>query len=259
MNKTSQAYTGFADIYDQIMCSVDYEAWADYVEQLLVRFAKKPRSIVDLACGTGSSTLPFAHRGYQTSGVDLSPAMLERARSKAAHNGLEFKFYEQDLCSLELPEKYDLALLFQDGFNYLLSENELADAINQVYQALNPASLFIFDLTRPSLRSDNDTDSISWADQDGFTLIVESSYSSKEDLWSAQLTVFQKSENGLYKKYQEMHYEKDHDPDLVAKLLEQAGFKLLGIYPSFSLEPAGSSEPKLTFVAETKNDQVAIL
>ncbi len=253
MKKTSQAYTGFADIYDQIMCSVDYEAWADYVEQLLVRFAKKPRSIVDLACGTGSSTLPFAYRGYQTAGVDLSPAMLERARSKTAQKRLPVKFYEQNLCRLELPEKYDLALLFQDGLNYLLSEQQLIEAINQVYSALNPASLFIFDLTRPSLRSGGDTKSLSWADQDDFTLIVESSYSSKEDLWSAHLTVFQQTTDGLYKKFQENHHEKDHEPDLVTRVLEKTGFKILGTYPSFSLEPSANSDPKLTFVAETKS------
>ncbi len=251
MKNPGQPYSGFADIYDQIMCSVDYEAWADYVEQLLNRFSKNPRSLVDLACGTGNSTLPFARRGYLTAGVDLSPEMLERARSKTAQNGLRANFFEQDLRRLDLPEEYDLALLFQDGFNYILSEKELSEAINQVYQALKPGSLFIFDLTRPSLRSDGDTGNVSWADQDDYALIVESSYSSKEDLWSARLTVFQKLENGFYRKFQEMHHEKDHDPDLVARLLEKTGFKLLDIYPSFSLEPAGSSEPKLTFVAET--------
>ncbi len=250
MKKTDEIYTGFAEIYDQIMCSVDYEAWADYIEQLLGRFAKKPSSLVDLACGTGSSTLPFARRGYRTAGVDISAAMLERARCKAAQNGLRVAFYEQDLCRLDLPEKYDLALLFQDGFNYILSKEKLARAIRQVYHALNPSSLFIFDLTRPGMRSGKEKNSICFAEQEDFALILKSNYSSRNDLWSAMLTVFQQTESQLYRKFQEKHYEKDYDPDLIARLLRETGFTLRAIHPSFSIEPAAGSEQKLTFVAE---------
>jgi len=250
VKKTDEIYTGFAEIYDQIMCSVDYEAWADYIEQLLGRFAKKPSSLVDLACGTGSSTLPFAQRGYRTAGVDISAAMLERARCKAAKNGLKIAFYEQDLCRLKLPEKNDLALLFQDGFNYILREEKLARAIRQVYHALNPSSLFIFDLTRPGMRSGGEKNTVCCAEQDNFTLILESAYHSVKDIWSARLTFFQQTESGLYRKFQEKHLEKDYDPDLVTRLLQETGFTLLAIHPSFSIEPAQGFEPKLTFVVE---------
>lgn len=250
MTNNSEPYENFAEIYDQIMCSVDYEAWADYIEELLNRFSRKPVSIIDLACGTGSSTLPFARRGYKVAGVDLSSAMLDQARRKTVRNKLAVPFYEQDLSQLSLPEKYDLALLFQDGFNYLLSDRQLSRAIEQVYRTLNPASLFIFDLTQPRLRSGSDQNRVCFADQDDFALILESNYSSQEDLWSARLTVFQQAASGLYKKYQEAHQEKDHNPDRVIKLLEETGFSMLGLYPSFSLKPARGSEPKLTFVAK---------
>ncbi len=250
MTNNSEPYENFAEIYDQVMCSVDYEAWADYVEELLDRFSRKPVSIIDLACGTGSSTLPFARRGYRVAGVDLSSAMLNQARRKAVKDKLAIPFYERDLGQLNLPEKYDLALLFQDGFNYLLSDGQLSQAMKQVYRTLNPDSLFIFDVTQPGLRSGSDQNRICFADQDDFALILESDYSSREDLWSARLTVFQQTAGGLYRKYQEAHQEKDHNPDRIIKLLEETGFTMLGLYPSFSLEPALGSEPKLTFVAE---------
>ncbi|MGM0652274.1 MAG: hypothetical protein ACQES4_05770 [Bacillota bacterium] len=41
--------------------------------------------------------------------------MLKRASKKASEQLLEIAFYQQDLRQLCLPEKYDLALLFQDG------------------------------------------------------------------------------------------------------------------------------------------------
>lgn len=133
------------------MCGVDYENGADYVEQLLNRFGKKPRLLVDLACVTGSSTLPFAARGYRVGAMDSSEALLQRARLKAKQADLTLKFYLSDLRSFCFGERYDLALLFQEGLNYLLSEAELAEALRRVYDLLLPGGAFIFDLTRPAL------------------------------------------------------------------------------------------------------------
>jgi ubiquinone/menaquinone biosynthesis C-methylase UbiE len=249
-NKFSEPYADFAAIYDEIMCGVDYEAWADYVEQLFEHYARKPRCLIDLACGTGSSTLPFARRGYQISGVDLSDAMLEQALLKTGQSGLTANYFKQDLCTLELPEKYDCALLFQDGLNYLLSEADLNRAFRQINAVLNPGALFLFDLTRPKLRPAAEKGSIEWADLEDFTLIWESNYCNEEDLWSVQLTVFKQTGNGLYHKFQEKHQEKEHNPDLVIDILNENGFTLLDLYPSFSLQQSQGSEAKLTFVAE---------
>ena len=90
-------YSGFAAIYDQIMAGVDYEGWVDYVESLLQHFEYRPQSVIDLACGTGSSTLPLAARGYRASGIDLSGEMLQLARAKAAR--AELTVGSQDLRS----------------------------------------------------------------------------------------------------------------------------------------------------------------
>ena len=61
----------------------DYEAWADTVEPLLQRHPPGASRLLDLACGTGESLLPFLRRGYEVTGCDLSPAMLDLAREKA--------------------------------------------------------------------------------------------------------------------------------------------------------------------------------
>jgi hypothetical protein len=45
-NKFSEPYADFATIYDEIMCGVDYEAWADYVEQLFKQYTRKPHCLI---------------------------------------------------------------------------------------------------------------------------------------------------------------------------------------------------------------------
>ncbi len=246
-------YAGFAGLYDRIMGSVDYEGWADYIESLLQRLGRRPRSLIDLACGTGSSAIPFAARGYRVSAVDLSEAMLRVARSKSAAAGLQVDFYRMDLRELRLPEQYDLALLFQDGLNYLLTERELLRAFSGVREMLRPGELFIFDLTRPSLRAQSDQSSVCWADEPDYSLIWESNYDRATGNWEMLLTVFTAEKDGLYRKFQERHRERDYPPELVNRLLREAGFGLLEILPTFRLATAAGSEPKLTFVAERKS------
>ncbi len=243
-------YAGFAAIYDRIMAGVDYEGWADYVESLLKRCGCKPRSIIDLACGTGSSALPFSARGYRVSAVDSSEEMLKVARTRAAEAGRHIDFRLMDLRELCLPDQYDLALLFQDGLNYLLAEEELLKAFTGVRALLRPGGLFIFDLTRPSLRRQGEEVSVCWADEAEFTLIWESSYEGASETWNLFLTVFAAAGDGLYRKFQERHRERDYPPELVSRLLEEAGFNILKILPTFKLTPAGAGEPKLTFVTK---------
>lgn len=255
LSDQAEPYDGFAAVYDRIMSGVDYEGWADYIELLLQRFGCRPETVIDLACGTGSSALPFAARGYKVSAVDVSKAMLKRARSRAEAAGLQLDFYSMDLRALRLPRRFELALLFQDGLNYLLTEAELLQAFKGVWELLRPGGLFIFDLTRPSLRPQSEEFSQCWADEQDFSLIWESRFNKSAQIWEILITIFTAAGGGLYRKYQERHRERDYDPDLVKRLLEEAGFGILEMLPTFKQTPAGAGEPKLTFVAERQHSQ----
>ncbi|MEU9667829.1 class I SAM-dependent methyltransferase [Streptomyces bobili] len=56
-------------------------AWADRLRDWLL---DRPGDLLDLGCGTGSLSLLAAERGHRVTGVDLSPAMVEQARTKLA-------------------------------------------------------------------------------------------------------------------------------------------------------------------------------
>lgn len=62
-------------------------AWADRMEGWL---PARPADVLDLGCGTGSLSLLAAERGHRVTGVDLSPAMVERARAKLAGRAAVF-------------------------------------------------------------------------------------------------------------------------------------------------------------------------
>ncbi|MEU7113084.1 class I SAM-dependent methyltransferase [Streptomyces sp. NPDC046182] len=55
-----------------------------------------PSDILDIGCGTGSLALLLAAAGHRVTGVDLAPAMVERAHAKLASAGLEGRFLSGD-------------------------------------------------------------------------------------------------------------------------------------------------------------------
>ena len=77
------AYHALAVSYDRLTNDVDYKATVDFYMQLLQREGLKPKTAVDLACGTGSVAIILADMGMQVTGVDMSEEMLTVAVQKA--------------------------------------------------------------------------------------------------------------------------------------------------------------------------------
>lgn len=57
------SYGFLAGCYDELTYDVDYSAWADYVEKHFARRGLPGRTVLDLACGTGSLTWELAQTG----------------------------------------------------------------------------------------------------------------------------------------------------------------------------------------------------
>lgn len=66
------AYGALASSYDRLTNDVEYEAVVDFYFEILRREGLRPRTAVDLACGTGSVALLLAQRGLTVTGVDMS-------------------------------------------------------------------------------------------------------------------------------------------------------------------------------------------
>ena len=136
------AYESFAPFYDRFTAESDYEAWADTVEPLLHRHRPGASRLLDLACGTGESLLPFLRRGYEVTGCDLSEAMLEQARAKAPG----VRLVRADITGLPVLGRFDAVTCFDDSLNYLCSPEELEAAFRSARRNLAPGGVFAFDL-----------------------------------------------------------------------------------------------------------------
>lgn len=102
------------------------EAWAAFAPveintiipaAKLVKFAEVSagQKVLDVACGTGVVAVTAARRGANVSGLDLSPALLERARSNAEAAAVAIDFTEGDAEALPYPDAAFDVVLSQFG------------------------------------------------------------------------------------------------------------------------------------------------
>jgi SAM-dependent methyltransferase len=242
-----EQYRGLSAVYDLLMAGVDYEEWGDYVSALVDRHGGVPvRRALDLACGTGNTTLSLARRGYQVTGLDLSAEMLVVAGEKARQKSLPVAFLQADMRSFALPEPVGLAVAFQDGLNYLLSAADFRRALQCVADALLPGGLFIFDINRVEKLPVSGGQAC--VEEEEFTLIYTSSFIS-EAIWEITVVGFIPAGGGLWRRFRETHRERVISGKEVKETLQVCGMTLLGEYAAFAVFPPEETTRRVFYVA----------
>ena len=138
-------------IYYDVIFDRDVSREADFITQAYQQYSGEtgPAAVLDLACGPGYHALEFARRGVAATGLDLGKEMLTLAREKAAAQGLPVHWIEGDMRSFTLERPVDAAFIMFDGLDALLSNEDLVAHLRAVGQALNPAGVYLVDLTHP--------------------------------------------------------------------------------------------------------------
>ncbi len=68
-------------------------AGTEFVQRLGLKAGTK---VLDVACGTGNTSVPAAKAGAKVTGVDIAPNLLEQAQKRAQSEGLQIEFIEGD-------------------------------------------------------------------------------------------------------------------------------------------------------------------
>lgn len=133
--------------YDALYAEKDYPGECDLVEAAFARYRDQPvRRILDLGCGTGSHAILFAERGYDVTGVDLSPTMLDQARRKAAEAGVEAEWIVGDARTVETGSTFDAVLLMFAVFSYQLTTADARETLATARRHLPTGGTLVFDV-----------------------------------------------------------------------------------------------------------------
>lgn len=136
-----------ADIYDGLNIYLsDLEFYKKWLPQ------NKDAKILELCCGTGRLTIPIAKDGYNISGVDYTPSMIERAKAKAFQSKLKINFIEADIRTLNLQEKFDLIFIPFNSIHHLYKNENLFEVLKVVQNHLKEKGLFLLDCFNPNIQ-----------------------------------------------------------------------------------------------------------
>ena len=247
-------YELLAPFYDEVNKDIDYSAWADFIEKAIERNYEcgRPELVLDLGCGTGKMTVELARRGYDMTGVDYSPEMLDIARESAEKVGFskEILWLCQNMCNFELYGTVDVAVSCLDCINHLTDTKSLDECFSLVHNYLIPNGLFIFDINGRNKFENTYSDNSYVMEEKGNFCIWQNYYNAKNGLCDFYITIFEENSDGRYTRYEDVQREKMYTLRTVKSHLAKNRFKFIGAYRNFDFDVADDSTDRIYIVAK---------
>ena len=137
------AYEAIAPAYDDFTAHHNYDLWLGELMPKLEKHGIPGKRLLDVACGTGKSFIPLLEKGWEVTACDISPAMVALAREKV---GDRVELSVADMRELPVFGEFDVVFCLDDAVNYLLSTEELEQALAGMRRNLGPRGLLMFDV-----------------------------------------------------------------------------------------------------------------
>lgn len=141
-DRTDSDYDAFAWFFNKYWSREIPEQMLVAIEQALLPRLPERARLLDLCCGTGQLASALIKLGYNVTGIDNSPKMLDFAR----RNAPAANFVRADARRFNLPDSFDVVVSTFDSLNHFLSLEELSAVFRQTRRALAPAGWFFFDM-----------------------------------------------------------------------------------------------------------------
>ena len=145
----SAPFDAFARYYD-----ADYRNYDADVDLILTLADESAGPILELGCGTGRLLLPLAAQGHAVTGIDLSPALLEIARSKLQGSELaaQVELVQADMRSAALPRQdYAFAFCTSNTLMHLTTQADQMAALVNTQRHLRPGGRLLVELFNPDI------------------------------------------------------------------------------------------------------------
>lgn len=241
-------YESLAVSYDRLTNDVPYQKILDFAQSLLRERGVQPRSVLDLACGTGALSVLLAQSGYRVIGVDMSEEMLTVAYDKAMELPDNRPFFvRQRMERLRLPETVDFALCCLDSINYLTEPAHCRETFRRVYGSLNPGGAFLFDVNTPEKLRAMDGQVFLDEDRDVYC-VWRGAFDEEERICYYGMDLFQR-QGKLWSRSQEEHREYAYALSELRAYLAEAGFRDVTLYGDLRHEAPAEGEQRVYFLA----------
>ena len=247
-------------MFDQFVPYYDAD-YGDFQDDLLF-YREHARmaggSVLEVMCGTGRAAIPLAQAKLKLVGIDIAPAMIERAQAAAlaANVADQLEFVVADATNFDLDRQFGMAFVAINSFMHLETTQAQIAALRCIHRHLKPNGLLLLDLFNPEPSQLSAVDGLMVLDKSfrasNGNLVQKFVYRSVDLAAQHQQVQFCYDEIqpdgqvrrcvlpfGMRWLYR---YEAEH-------LLARCGFELQAVYGSYELDPYTSESERMLIVA----------
>lgn len=222
--------------------------------------------ILVAGCGTGRVAIPLAHNGAKIVGVDVSDAMLDRARARTTSSPPRegtAEWVTADVRTLDLGQQFDIVMFPYNGLMHLTTLEDQIAVVERLGAHVAPDGVLVLDLHNP-------IDLFMYEDSNAVTL--ERTFTDHD----TGHTVMQQSLLDIDRGEQLMHVTWLYDrldetgrvtrsvvpmtfrialPAEVTLLLRLAGFNDVTMYGDYDFEPFYEDSLRMVVVAKRESGE----
>lgn len=248
-----EAYTDFAQVYDELMDETPYEKWSQNITNVLAEYNIRDGLVLELGCGTGSITELLASKGYDMIGVDASEEMLNIANDKRIESGHDILYLNQDMRTFELYGTVRAVVSVCDSLNYLLEDEDIIECFKLVNNYLDPKGIFFFDFNTRYKYENVIGNTVIAENREDCSFIWENYYDPEEMINEYDLTIFVKEDSedeDIFRRFQEVHYQRGYTLDEMKEFIEKAGLVFIKAYDADTLGDVTAESERIYCVAQ---------
>lgn len=211
--------------------------------------------VLDLGCGTGTITELLYEKGYDMIGVDSSEEMLQIAMDKKFETQSDILYLCQDMRELDLYSTVGTVVSVCDSLNYLLMDEDVIETFRLVNNYLFPGGIFIFDFNTIYKYEEVIGDTTIAENREDCSFIWENFYSCEDHINEYDVTVFERQEDDLYRKFMETHYQRGYSLDEMKAFLEKAGLTFVTAMDEKTHEDPTETSERIYVIAREHGKQ----
>ncbi|QJC52980.1 class I SAM-dependent methyltransferase [Paenibacillus albicereus] len=166
----------FGEDYKIVYRHRDWEQAEHEVGRLAARLGLAAGArIADIGCGMGRHSLALSRLGYEVSGLDLSSALLQEARSQPGSEAV--RWYEGDMRRMPFADAaFDAAVNLFTSFGYFEEDREHLQVLRELRRILKPGGRFVIDFLNAEQVRRSLLPESSRVDEETGTVIVENRF-----------------------------------------------------------------------------------
>ncbi|EJL41192.1 methyltransferase domain-containing protein [Brevibacillus agri] len=212
---------------------------ANLLERLPV---KSTGRVLDLCCGSGRHSRALARRGYEVVGVDLSPVLLQLAEEQNTYPQLSFA--RCDMRHIPYRDEFDIVVNLFTSFGYFSSDEENAQVVRNMAQALKVNGEVVIDYLNPAYVKQH---LVPHSTKEVSGMLIEEKRWIEDEAVKKRILI---RDDPAAQPREYLEQVRLFSVEQMTAMLELAGFGQIQVFGNYQFEPyIASQSPRMIFYA----------